>query len=1117
MKLRVCPRALAILIFALSIATGCKKQSNTGVQSSPSEFVRLMNTGKNYLDQGEAKKALEAYGQAVKLAPTDPDVHLNLANAHLLAGNAKEAIREADEVLKLDPNSAAAYFVKGSAYVRLNNFEEAVKALQIVRRFEPMEPAAAFQLGFAHLKLNQFEEAIANLSDAVRDQPDHPAAHFQLAQALQRAGREPEAQQSLEAHQQIAAKNPGSTITPEKLEKSKFTQARIPFVLEQPQTEGIAVRFVDQTQAAFAGAASRYSAPVAILDPNHTGANSLFVFEPQQGFRLLWNSNAVFQPSDEVHPAIREANYTKMLVGDLQNDRYEDVIVLGDKGAHIFKFATNGYAMDVGPFSRLQGSQAIDGALVDLDFTGKLDLLTVSARTNDLRLYRQFGPLLFTDITSTSGIPADLDQVRTVVIDDWPKDEMMDVIAGRTNASPLLLVKQRGGPLSPTNMSAWPEGTLVATGDLNNDLRTDLVTISDGKLRLFFHGMGEQKEYPVNDSNIRGITLHDYDNDGWLDVWTVGETVQGWRNIGQAGLEPASNALGLGTISGEFASIDFADFDIDGDSDAILALANGGLKYLRNDGGNANKQLKLRLLGNRSNASALGVKVEVTSGGLRLTRTVQKLPIEIGVGGNTNLESVVVHWFNLAAPNVDIPVDPTNQLAIFELILPEGSCPYMYAWDGQKFRFVTDLLGAAPVGLPVAEGIMVESDPDEYAWIGDESTFQPRNGYYTVQITEELREALYLDDAKLAVVDHPLGTEVHPTDKLLPKRPFPPSGVVTVQHEYPLRRAETLSGRDVTEILRREDTRRVSPERLRVPQKRGLAEPHGVILDFGALQTERPLMLVLNGWLRFGGGMANINASHDPSLPFPFPTLDALVHGKWQPVEVTVGAPAGKTKTIVVDLAGKLPPRAERLRLQTAFEIHWDRVALLERADQPGTRMTHLAAVVADLHWRGFSEFEDLAWDWPLTPNYERVQPNPAWRITPSGWCTRYGDVSELIARRDEGLLVMNGGDELTLQWAAAELPPKADGYTRTFFIYTDGWDKDSDFHVRGGTTVEPLPWHGMDDQRYPHERRPEFPSDELHRRYNTRWVPAQTLRLSRNITGGAANSFQHGDSLRSR
>jgi len=59
----------------------------------------------------------------------------------------------------------------------------------------------------------------------------------------------------------------------------------------------------------------------------------------------------------------------------------------------------------------------------------------------------------------------------------------------------------------------------------------------------------------------------------------------------------------------------------------------------------------------------------------------------------------------------------------------------------------------------------------------------------------------------------------------------------------------------------------VSPIQLRIPQLRGLAEPYSVTLDFGPLAVERPLVLALTGWLRFGGGMANVAASHDRNCP----------------------------------------------------------------------------------------------------------------------------------------------------------------------------------------------------------------------------------------------------------
>ena len=90
---------------------------------------------------------------------------------------------------------------------------------------------------------------------------------------------------------------------------------------------------------------------------------------------------------------------------------------------------------------------------------------------------------------------------------------------------------------------------------------------------------------------------------------------------------------------------------------------------------------------------------------------------------------------------------------------------------------------------------------------------------------------------------------------------------------------------------------------------------------------------------------------------------------------------------------------------------------------------------------------------------------------------------------------MVNSGDELSLKFAVGSLPPKPEGYVRYFFLYLDGWEKDSDFHVATGTQIEPLPFHGMHDQLYGQEKRPPFPSDPLHRKYNTRWVESRVLK----------------------
>ncbi|MCI0744099.1 MAG: FG-GAP-like repeat-containing protein [Verrucomicrobia subdivision 3 bacterium] len=1080
------------LLLGAVLLTACKKSE------APDDFTKLTNTGRNYYEQGQLDKAVAALEKAAQLRPEHPDTHLNLANAYLRANQPEKALARAQEALKLDRNSGAGHFLSGCALLRLGQAAEALKALQQAKDIDRTVNAVSFQLGRAHQQVGNFEDAAAQFQEVVQFEPNHPAAHYNLSQVLLRLGRNEAAQQALAQHQQITAGKGGQITDPAVFEKCQYTQIQAPFQLEQPDPTGIAVTFADATTAAFGNAAAQYSGPVGVIDLEHDGRHSIFVIE-SNAFRLLLNSNGVFQPHESSMPVTPDSKYSRTLVADLNNDRYDDVVMLGSKGSHVFRLATNGGITDVSRFSRATQFSAEDGLLADIDFSAKLDLVVIRPGTNDVRVLRNLGnPQLqgnpyFTDGTTNSGVPMALTGARRLLAEDWDGDELDDLIITREAQPPLVLIKQRGGPFAETNANL-PSGTIIASGDLNNDLRHDLAIVSGSEIVCVFNGLIERRAIPIGASKAVALHTIDYDNDGWLDLVLVGDGVRIWRNAGKAGFQDKTAALGLDKLKLSAISVAAADFDRDGDTDLLLARDGGGLQLLSNQGGSANGQIKLHLVGHKANASGIGVRVGVASGGIRLSRRVGTLPVEIGVGPREELEALTAHF--VANVNyADFKVEPRTVVTIDELTIPEGSCPYLYAWDGKRFRFVTDLLGAAPAGLPVAEGRYIESDPEEFVWIGNEQLFAPRDGQYVVQISEELREVLYLDEAKLVVVDHPPDTEVHPTSKLLPGKPFRPHELVTLQNRRSLVRATNHLGTDVTELLQSVDHRRVSPTKLRPPQLRGLAEPHSVTLDFGPLPVEKALVLALTGWLRFGGGTANVAASHDPTLPFPFPVLEAeLPNGQWQPVPVVAGAPAGKTKTILIDIAGKLPSGSRRLRLGAAFEIHWDRIALFEKRDNADTRITYLAPDTADLHWRGFSEYQDLPWHFPLTPDYDRVYSKAKWTITPAGWCTRYGDVSELIARRDNGLALLNGGDELTLTFDAKRLPEMPNGFNRNFFLWSVGWDKDADFHCARGAEVEPLPWHGMDDQLYGREPRPEFPTDAIMRRYNTRWVGPYTL-----------------------
>ncbi len=136
-------------------------------------FTRVMTLGQGHLQRGDGTNAIQAYAEAVALAPESLDAWLNLANAYLLAGNPEEVIKNAREALSLDPLSPAAHYLMGCAYLRLNQPEPALQAFQESQRIDPAVTALDFQLGLAHERLGQYDDAVLRFETVVQFEPDH--------------------------------------------------------------------------------------------------------------------------------------------------------------------------------------------------------------------------------------------------------------------------------------------------------------------------------------------------------------------------------------------------------------------------------------------------------------------------------------------------------------------------------------------------------------------------------------------------------------------------------------------------------------------------------------------------------------------------------------------------------------------------------------------------------------------------------------------------------------------------------------------------------------------------------------------------------------------------------
>jgi hypothetical protein len=216
----------------------------------------------------------------------------------------------------------------------------------------------------------------------------------------------------------------------------------------------------------------------------------------------------------------------------------------------------------------------------------------------------------------------------------------------------------------------------------------------------------------------------------------------------------------------------------------------------------------------------------------------------------------------------------------------------------------------------------------------------------------------------------------------------------------------------------------------------------------------------------------------------------ADAEGRFREVRSGLGFPAGKNKTVLLDLEGVFPAQGpRRARLSTNLEVFWDRLAW--GVGRPDVRITtkRVSLLSAELRPRGYSVTLQQPTA-PEEPRYVLAGTAPRW-LDREGYHTRFGPVEELLEAVDDRYVIMNAGDELRLRFAA--LSPPAPGTRRDFVVEADGWVKDGDFNTGFSRTVLPLPTHARAAYDAPPGRLEDDPVYRAHRRdfeeYHTRYV----------------------------
>ena len=461
----------------------------------------------------------------------------------------------------------------------------------------------------------------------------------------------------------------------------------------------------------------------------------------------------------------------------------------------------------------------------------------------------------------------------------------------------------------------------------------------------------------------------------------------------------------------------------------------------------------------RINPFGVGGAIEIRSGLLLQRRLITGPRVHFGLGEQTSADVVRALWPNgVASAEFDAKADQDVE-TVQRL---KGSCPFLFAYNGTRMEFVKDAVpwGSA-IGLRINTiGSASIAATEEWFKIGRDQLV-PHDGFYDLRFTAELWEVYYYDYLALMTVDHPAGTEIF-VDERFAIPPVTPA-VIAVETPHPIARALDDRDQDVTDIVKAVDGRVV--DSFGLGQYQGVTRDHYLEIELGDdVPATGPLYLIAHGSIYPTDSSINVALSkgerwHAKGLSLEVPDGQ----GGWAVARDNLGFPAGRKKTILIDLTDVFRPGTpHRLRLRTTLEIYWDAIEWARGRPETALKTTFLHPTTADLHYRGYSVVNRAPSGRIELPDYAHLAgTTQRWRDL-SGYYTRYGDVRELLAQIDDRYMIMNSGDELALRFP--ESPPPAAGWLRDFVIVGDGWIKDGDYNSTWSKTVLPLPRHSERD-----------------------------------------------------
>ena len=275
-------------------------------------------------------------------------------------------------------------------------------------------------------------------------------------------------------------------------------------------------------------------------------------------------------------------------------------------------------------------------------------------------LYRNNRDGTFTDVTHAAGIDrAGATYGLTAMAADYQGTGWPDIYVASDSTPSLLFRNQQNGSfaerglelgLAVNESGAEQAGMGLALGDFDTDGALDLLkTHFSEDTAALYRNIGSSGFADVTMASGLGVEtryvgwgagIQDFDNDGLPDLfWATGSVFPEvekvhpdyrfktprvlFRNLGGGKFEELTGGAGP-AIEEPHSSrgVAFGDFDNDGDVDILIMNVNEPPSLLRNDVTGGGRWLKVKLLGVRSNRSAIGATVIATYGNRRQAQAV---------------------------------------------------------------------------------------------------------------------------------------------------------------------------------------------------------------------------------------------------------------------------------------------------------------------------------------------------------------------------------------------------------------------------------------------------------------------------------------------------------------